>query len=159
MRAFIRFINSATRVYLATPPAYRWVFWLLPVIYFIWPIDLVPDLLPGLGRVDDLVLVGFAFWTFDRAKLLKDFFKEVFRAVRNGRSFDGNTRGNFGNKPPHVVLGVAKKASPQEVKKAYRQLLRRYHPDKFAHMGKEYEGAAREKTRAIIEAYEAMMAK
>ncbi len=155
MRVFIRFINTITRVYLVTPPAYRWIFWLLLAVYFIWPLDLLPDLVPLLGRLDDLLLVGFGFWIFDRSKLFKDFFKQAFRAARG----EGASAESFGGRQPHKVLGVAKNASPQEIKRAYRRLLRRYHPDKFAHMGKEYEETAREKTRSIIEAYEAMTAK
>lgn len=52
------------------------------------------------------------------------------------------------------VLGIEPAASDEEVKKAYRQMAVRYHPDKVAHMGEEYQKGAKEKFQKVQEAYE-----
>lgn len=49
----------------------------------------------------------------------------------------------------YEVLGVEKKASAQEIKKAYRKLAKKYHPD----MNKDDPKAAEEKFKEISEAY------
>ena len=54
----------------------------------------------------------------------------------------------------YKVLGIEKSASDDEVKKAYRQMAIRYHPDKVAQMGEEYVKGANEKFQKIQEAYE-----
>lgn len=54
------------------------------------------------------------------------------------------------------VLGIEPTATDDEVKKAYRQMAVRYHPDKVAHMGEEYQKGAKEKFQKIQEAYEAI---
>lgn len=33
------------------------------IMYFILPIDLIPDFLPGMGYIDDITLVGWVFTT------------------------------------------------------------------------------------------------
>jgi molecular chaperone DnaJ len=52
----------------------------------------------------------------------------------------------------YEVLGVAKTATPDEVKSAYRRLARQYHPD----VAKENPKAAEEKFKEVSEAYEVL---
>ncbi|MGZ4098342.1 MAG: J domain-containing protein [Bacteroidia bacterium] len=52
------------------------------------------------------------------------------------------------------VLGIEPNATEEEIKKAYRQMAVRYHPDKVGHMGEEYQKGAKEKFQKIQEAYE-----
>lgn len=69
-----------------------------------------------------------------------------FRSVQG--MFKQNLDGDY------EVLGVDKSASDDEVKKAYRQMAVRYHPDKVASLGEEYQKGAKEKFQRIQEAYD-----
>ncbi len=54
------------------------------------------------------------------------------------------------------VLGIEPTATEEEIKKAYRQMAVRYHPDKVAQMGEEYQKGAKEKFQKVQEAYESI---
>lgn len=54
----------------------------------------------------------------------------------------------------YKVLGIEPTATEEEIKKAYRQMAIRYHPDKVASMGDEYQKGAQEKFQKIQESYE-----
>jgi curved DNA-binding protein CbpA len=51
------------------------------------------------------------------------------------------------------ILSVPRNATPDEIKVAYRDLVRVWHPDRFAH-DKRLQQKAEEKLKDIIEAYE-----
>ena len=53
---------------------------------------------------------------------------------------------------PYSVLGVSPNASDEEVKKAYRELARKYHPDNY--QNNPLADLAEEKMKEINEAYE-----
>ena len=53
---------------------------------------------------------------------------------------------------PYKVLGVSRDASDDEIKKAYRELARKYHPDNYA--GNPLADLVEEKMKEINEAYE-----
>ena len=54
----------------------------------------------------------------------------------------------------YKVLEIEANASDEEVKKAYRKMAIKYHPDKVASMGDEFQKGAKEKFQKIQEAYE-----
>lgn len=54
----------------------------------------------------------------------------------------------------YKVLEVDKNASNDEVKKSYRRLVKKHHPDKLRHLGEEHMKGAEEKFRQIQKAYE-----
>ncbi len=56
---------------------------------------------------------------------------------------------------PYKVLGVSRDASNEEIKKAYRALSRRYHPD--ANQNNPNKEAAEEKFKEIQQAYQQIM--
>ncbi|XOV67306.1 MAG: TerB family tellurite resistance protein [Fluviicola sp.] len=56
----------------------------------------------------------------------------------------------------YKVLGVEADATDEEVKKAYRKMAIKFHPDKVSQMGEEYQKGAKEKFQKIQESYEAI---
>jgi len=56
---------------------------------------------------------------------------------------------------PYSVLGVSRNASREEIKNAYRELVKKYHPDKYK--DNPLADLAEEKMREINEAYEMLM--
>ena len=58
------------------------------------------------------------------------------------------------NKDPYRVLGIDRSASDDEVKKAYRKMAMKYHPDRVAGMSEEMQRNAAEQMKEINEAYD-----
>jgi DnaJ like chaperone protein len=54
----------------------------------------------------------------------------------------------------YKILEIERRASDDEVKKAYRKMAMKYHPDKVAHLGEDYKKAADEKFKMVNAAYE-----
>ena len=53
----------------------------------------------------------------------------------------------------YKILEIDSSASDNDVKKAYRKMAVKYHPDKVAHLGKEIQKTAEEKFKAVNDAY------
>lgn len=71
-----------------------------------------------------------------------------FESVKN--MFYRNTDSDY------IVLGITATATDEEVKKAYRQMAVKFHPDKVAQMGEEFQKGAKEKFQSIQDAYDAI---
>lgn len=65
-----------------------------------------------------------------------------------------NTVGEAGGDQYYAVLGLEKDANMDEIKKAYRKLSMKYHPDKVRHLGEEFRTIAEQKMKEINAAYD-----
>ncbi len=54
----------------------------------------------------------------------------------------------------YKILEIDKSATNDDVKRAYRKMAKKYHPDKVIHLGKEHQNGAEEKFRQVQMAYE-----
>jgi DnaJ domain len=84
----------------------------------------------------------------------------LFRPHAGRPSAEGNRRP--ARTPPdhaawYVVLGVSPSASRDEIRRAYKSLLGRYHPDKAASLSNEMRELAERKSREITLAYRSAM--
>lgn len=54
----------------------------------------------------------------------------------------------------YKILEISPNASDEEIKKAYRKMAVKYHPDKVSHLGGDVQKAAKEKFQAVQDAYD-----
>jgi len=54
----------------------------------------------------------------------------------------------------YKILEIAPSATNDEVKKAYRRMAMKYHPDKVSHLGDDFRKTADEKFKKVNEAYD-----
>lgn len=52
------------------------------------------------------------------------------------------------------ILEISEDASVEEIKKAYRKMALKHHPDRVIHLGSDYQKSAKEKFQIISDAYE-----
>ncbi len=131
---------------------------ILGICYALSPYDLIPDFFVGLGWLDDVVVLGL-LWKF---LYQKQFFQGNAR-----KRFSGNTAHGFGSRPvnngktkdPWTQLGIKRGSNAEEIKKAYRRLAFKYHPDRVFHLGDEFKVLAENRFKDIQEAYRELMPK
>lgn len=54
----------------------------------------------------------------------------------------------------YKILEIETTATDEDVKKAYRRMAMKYHPDKVSHLGEDFQKAAHEKFQSVNKAYE-----
>jgi hypothetical protein len=126
--------------------------WLL---YLLSPVDLVPDVFPIVGWIDDLfVLVGL-YWFLSHLRTATDRAgssgSQRGSASESGRRLEEEPEAEATN--PWQVLDLSPGASNDEIAAAYKAQLLRYHPDRVAHLGDEFQRLAHRKTLEIQQAY------
>ena len=53
----------------------------------------------------------------------------------------------------YKILEISKNATNDELKKAYRKMAAKFHPDKVHHLGEEFQKMAEEKFKKLNDAY------
>ena len=90
-----------------------------------------------------------------RLLYVSEFYLNSIRARHAGNSYSRNSSSQTTyTKNPYTVLGIDKSATDEEVKKAYRKLAMKYHPDRVETMGEEIKRNAEKQFKEINEAYE-----
>jgi len=88
-------------------------------------------------------------------RYLMKLLKEVKFQVNEGSGDRHRNREHANTEEEYrQVLGVTTEDNPATVRKKYKELLAKYHPDKVQHLGIEFQEMAERKTKAIMEAYE-----
>lgn len=81
-----------------------------------------------------------------------------------GYGQQGNYYGGTSNSPTqgltaaYATLGINENATNEEVKNAYRSLVKKYHPDRYATQSQEEQDKAAEKFKEVQDAYEKIKA-
>jgi DnaJ like chaperone protein len=123
---------------------------ILALVYFVFPLDLIPDIFGPFGRFDDLLIFGLAIW-----RVLKDRQARSQEQQGTNQSSQRNEpEGSTKNVDPYTLFKLQPGASQAEIDARYKELAKDYHPDRVAHLGEDLRTVAHEKMIEIQRAYE-----
>ena len=101
--------------------------------------------------------------------LMRSFFADLFRRMgsgggprrdwprggESGRGFADSAAPGGASRSPYEILGLPRSAGDDEIRARYRELISKYHPDKFADLNDpEFTRLAARKFEQIQGAYE-----
>ena len=143
---------------------------IIGLIYALSPYDILPDFFMGWGWLDDIIFLYVLWRVFKTFVQKPSDFQNFYHQSRyssqyNKESSQKNTHGTNrfqegdASKDPYAVLNVPKDASQEDIKKAYRELANKYHPDKVNHLGHEFKELAEKRFKEIEEAYRKLVPK
>jgi hypothetical protein len=119
------------------------------LLYVIIPWDF--DFVPLVGRLDDVLFVLLALYYYRKRKRSlggRGGASESRREGSSAREEPGATaRGEESD--PYLLLGVDRGDGEDDIKRAYREMLGKYHPDRVQHLGEEFREMAAQRTKTI----------
>lgn len=74
------------------------------------------------------------------------------------RMMYGSSNNSFGTESPYKILGLEESASDEQIKRAYRTLAKKFHPDMQSNLSKEAQEDAQKRFVTIQQAYEKICA-
>jgi DnaJ like chaperone protein len=146
----------------------------LALLYVLSPYDLFPDMVIGWGWIDDVVILGFLWRYFYLMKKKRERVQKYYQSGQNNTHGDNNYN-NAGSEnnthsnakarnssvlwDPYRILEIDRGASQDDIKRAYRQLAGKYHPDKVEHLGDEFKVLAEKRFKEVQQAYQELKVK
>jgi DnaJ like chaperone protein len=146
----------------------------LALLYVLSPYDLFPDMVIGWGWIDDVVILGFLWRYFYLMKKKRERVQKYYQSGQNNTHGDNNYN-NAGSEnnthsnaqarnssvlwDPYKILEIDRGASQDDIKRAYRQLAGKYHPDKVEHLGDEFKVLAEKRFKEVQQAYQELKLK
>jgi hypothetical protein len=134
------------------------------LIYIFSPFDLIPDFISIPGWLDDAFILGIILYYLKRGMFpgFLSWLNRFFTTSENrqshdnekGHEFDENGGVQTADRNPYEVLGIPDNAGPDEIRAAYRRAVQAYHPDKFSHLGQDFQELAKKRFLEIQNAYE-----
>ena len=146
----------------------------LALLYVLSPYDLFPDMVIGWGWIDDVVILGFLWRYFYLMKKKRERVQKYYQSSQNNTHGDNNysNAGSENNThsnaqarnssvlwDPYKILEIDRGASQDDIKRAYRQLAGKYHPDKVEHLGDEFKVLAEKRFKEVQQAYQELKVK
>jgi DnaJ like chaperone protein len=120
---------------------------ILALVYFVFPLDLIPDIFGPFGRIDDLLIFGLALW-----RVMKDRQKRA-RASATAEE----RKAPSSSTDPYETFKLKRGATRAEIESRYKELAKDYHPDRVAHLGEDLRKVAHEKMIEIQAAYNTLI--
>jgi hypothetical protein len=139
----------------------KWILIILALVYLLSPYDLIPGF-HALGWLDDLVILILLYLYLVKIKSKPGNESGPFEAHQDEQRARPSGAAGAGRTPnpprnPYEVLNLPPDADQEAIKAAYRKLANQYHPDKVAHLGKEFQDLAERKFKEIQEAYQELV--
>ncbi len=83
-----------------------------------------------------------------------DAAEAMFSNYNQKTGYQEGNMSAFNTENAYKILDVEKSATNDDIKKAYRKMAKKYHPDKIQHLGETHVKAGEEKFKKIKNAYE-----
>ena len=96
------------------------------------------------------IVVGYYMFRYVARMFMQEMHKKSDKVGHQYRNGEHTTMED----KYRQTLGVTADDDSATIRKKYKELLAKYHPDKVQHLGIEFQEMAETKTRAIMEAYE-----
>ena len=93
----------------------------------------------------------------EKAKAQEDERQERARHTGGDKNSEHERAAGENGFDPYQVLRITRGASKEEIKAAYFNLIKQYHPDKVSHLGQEFQKLADEKAQLINRAYQILI--